>query len=61
MRPELLEVELPIKRLVELLTSPNEEQRKMTAYFILTLQDIGKRNGVNLSNDILKALIKGET
>lgn len=33
----------------------------MTAYFILTLQDIGKRNDVNLSNDILKALIKGET
>ncbi|CAD8169747.1 unnamed protein product [Paramecium pentaurelia] len=61
MRPQLLKFELPINRLVELLTSPNEEQRKMTAYFILTLQDIGKKNGVNLSNDILKALIKGET
>ncbi|CAK82799.1 unnamed protein product (macronuclear) [Paramecium tetraurelia] len=61
MKPELLKLELPINRLVELLNSANEEQRKLTAYFILTLQDIGKRNGVNLSNDILKALIKGET
>ncbi|CAD8183529.1 unnamed protein product [Paramecium pentaurelia] len=61
MRPQLLKFELPINRLVQLLNNPNEEQRKMTAYFILTLQDIGKRNDVNLSNDILKALIKAET
>ncbi|CAD8045417.1 unnamed protein product [Paramecium sonneborni] len=61
MKPQLLKVQLPIQKLVELLASSNEEQRKMTAYFILTLQDIAKKNNVNLSNDLLKALFKGET